>query len=225
MSFDEIAQAVAAATGKEPAKPEGMLAKIHQTLQPSLNEMFFTRRLILVEGIEDIAYLMSYLNLLDKSDEFRRLGCHIVGVNGKSELLQPLVIARKMGIPTYVIFDADSDKPDKNGSRAKQENDNRALLTLLGKPEENPMPADTCSGLGFTMWHSDIGAMVEADIGKDEWAVFRAQADQRYGHAGNLRKNTLHIGASLAFAWEAGKRPACLLQICDFILEPENYLP
>ena len=104
MSFDEIAQAVAVATGAQPAKPEGTLAKIHQALQPSLNEMFFTRRLILVEGLEDVAYLWSYLHLLGKEDEFRRLGGHIVAANGKSELLQPLVIARHMRIPDICHF-------------------------------------------------------------------------------------------------------------------------
>ena len=225
MSFDEIAEAVAAATGEQPAKPEGTLAKIHQALQPALNEMFFTHRLILVEGLEDVAYLLSFINLLDKADEFRRLGCHIVAANGKSELLQPLVIARHMGIPTYVIFDSDADKPDKNGRQAKHEKDNRALLTLLGKAGENSMPPATYSGHGFTMWHSDIGAIVNADIGEDDWAVFRAEADKRYGHAGGLRKNSLHIGASLAFAWEAGKRPASLTQVCAAILEPDNYVP
>ena len=86
------------------------------------------------------------------------------------------------------------------------------------------MPAETCSDPGFTMWHSDIGAIVEADIGKDEWAAYRAEADQRYGHAGSLRKNSLHIGASLAFAWEAGKRPASLMQVCVAVLDPENYV-
>ena len=224
MSFDEIAQAVAAATGEQPAKPEGALAKIHQALQPSLNEMFFTRRLILVEGLEDVAYLLSYLNLLDKADDFRRLGGHIVAANGKSELLQPLVIARHMGVPTYVIFDADADKADRNGSQAKHKKDNCALLTLLGKAGENPLPTATYSGLGFTMWHSEIGAIVQADIGKDEWAAYQAKADQRYGHAGGLRKNSLHIGASLAFAWEDGKRPASLAQVCAAILDPDNYI-
>ena len=224
MSFDEIAQAVAVATGEQPVKPEGTLAKIHQALQPALNEMFFTRRLILVEGLEDVAYLLSCLNLLDKADEFRRLGGHIVAANGKSQLLQPLVIARHMGIPSYVIFDADADKPDKNGSQAKHEKDNYALLTLVGKAGENPMPAETCYGPGFMMWHSDIGAIIEADIGKDEWAEYRAEADQRYGHTGGLRKSSLHIGASLALAWEAGERPASLVQVCAAILEPDNYV-
>ena len=224
MSFDEIAQAVAVATDEQPVKPEGTLAKIHQALQPALNEMFFTRRLILVEGLEDVAYLLSCLNLLDKADEFRRLGGHIVAANGKSQLLQPLVIARHMGIPSYVIFDADADKPDKNGSQAKHEKDNYALLTLVGKAGENPMPAETCYGPGFMMWHSDIGAIIEADIGKDEWAEYRAEADQRYGHTGGLRKSSLHIGASLALAWEAGERSASLVQVCAAILEPDNYV-
>ena len=162
---------------------------------------------------------------MDKADEFRRLGAHIVAVNGKSELLQPLVIARHMRLPTYVIFDADADKPDRNGSQAKHKKDNRALLTLLGKAGENPMPTATYSGCGFTMWHSDIGAIVEDDIGKDEWAAYRAEADKRYGHGGRLRKNSLHIGASLAFAWEDGKRPASLAQVCAAILDPDNYMP
>ena len=203
MSFDDISKALAAATGENPVKPRGALAKIHQALQPSLNEMFFTRRLILVEGLEDVAYLWSYLHLLDKVDEFRSLSGHIVATNGKSELIQPLVIARHMKIPTYVLFDADADKPDKNGSRAKHKRDNSVLLGLLGKAEEEPFPAATYSDRGFTMWHSDVGTIVEDDIGKEEWKKYRAEADKRYGHAAGLRKNSLHIGASLA---SLGKR-------------------
>ena len=84
------------------------------------------------------------------------MGCHIVAANGKSELLQPLVIAKNIKIPTYLVFDADVDKPDKNGSQAKHEKDNKALLNLVGKPNENPMPAKTIWGDGFTTWHSDI---------------------------------------------------------------------
>ena len=225
MSFTEIAQSVAAATGEEPAKLEGTLAKIHQALQPALNEMFFTRRLVLVEGLEDEAYLRAYLTLLDKLGAYRRMGCHIVAANGKSELLQPLVIAKHMGIPSYLVFDADANKPDKNGRKAKHEKDNKALLSLVGKASENPMPNITIWGKGFTMWHSDIGAIVEEEIGNDEWEKCRAAADKRYGHAGGLKKNSLHIGASLAFAWETGKRSNSLERLCAEILDPANNVP
>lgn len=130
-----------------------------------------------------------------------------------------------MRIPTYVAFDADADKPDRNGSRAKHEKDNRALLALLGKEKEDPFPAETYCGRGFTMWSSDIRETVKADVGAEDWRVFSAEADQRYGHAGDLHKNALHVGACLAFAWQAGKRPASLEALCNRILDAAEYVP
>ena len=223
MSFDEISHAVAIATGNQVSMPEGMLAKVHQALQPSLNEMFFTSRLILVEGLEDTAYILTYLNLMNKEDEFRRLGCHIVPVNGKSELLQPLLIARHMQIPTYVIFDADADKEDRNGSKAKHQKDNRALLTVLGKERADPMPKATLSDQGFTIWNSDIGTIVKNDIGEAKWKEYREQANVSYGHVGKMQKNSLHIGASLTFAWEDQKHSRSLKSVCNEILQPSSY--
>ena len=130
-----------------------------------------------------------------------------------------------MGIPTYVVFDADADKPDKNGSWKKHECDNKALLSLLGVPIQNPMPDSTIWGKGFTMWRSDIGSVVEADIGKEDWEKFRGEADRRYGHAGGLKKNTLHIGASLTFAWDEGKCSVNLERLCGAILDAGNQVP
>ena len=222
MSFADIAQSVAAATGQQPTKPEGVLAKVHQALQPALNEMFFTRRLVLVEGLEDIAYLLTYLNLLETLDEYRRMGCHVVAANGKSQLLQPLVIAKHMKIPTYLVFDADADKPDKNGSRTKHEKDNKALLSLAGKPSENAMPDETIWGDGLTVWHSEIGDVVKAEIGEQDWARARAEADKHYGHSGGFGKNILHIGASLAYSWADGKRSASLERLCKSILSLDS---
>jgi len=51
-------------------------------------------------------------------------------------------------IPTSIVFDADADKPDKNGSRAQHEKDYKALLALAGLPGENPMPDATIWGRG-----------------------------------------------------------------------------
>ena len=222
ISFSEISKAIAAAQGTAPKKPEGTLARIHQALQPGLNEMFFTRRLILVEGSEDVAYILAYIHLLDRFDEYRRLGCHVVAANGKSQLLQPVVIAKLMRIPTYLVFDADADKPDHNGSRVKHERDNKALLTIAGVQQPDPMPDATLWSAGVTMWHSDVGSVVQSEIGMDDWIGFRAEADKLYGHAGGLRKNTLHIGASLAFAWDAKKRSSSLERLCNEILDTGN---
>ena len=123
------------------------------------------------------------------------------------------------------VFDADADKPDKNGSSKQHENDNKALLNLLGVPTQNPMPGTTIWGKGFTMWQSDIGSVVEADIGEKERETFRGKADTRYGHAKGLKKNTLHVGASLAFAWDQGTRSVNLERLCRAILDADNQVP
>ncbi|NOS82781.1 MAG: AAA family ATPase [Nitrospira sp.] len=221
MAYTDIAQAISAATGEQPTKPSGVLAQIHQALQQPLNEMFFATRLVLVEGLEDVAYITAYLSLLGHWDEYRRRGCHIVQANRKSELLQPLVIAKYMNIPTFIVFDSDSDEQNQ-GWRAKHEKDNKALLALVGKACENPMPTASLWGTGFVMWHSNIGAIVSEEIGAADWQAFQAEADKQYGHAGNLRKNTLHIASSLAQAWASGKRSPSLDRLCGEILNPTS---
>ena len=218
LTFETIAQDVSTATGRPLNRPEGALAKIHRALQPSINEMFFTNKLILVEGIEDRAYILAYLNLMDQFDEYRRQGCHIVPTNGKSFLLQPLVISRRLNIPTYVVFDADADLPVTSPHRARHQQDNRAILSVLGADQVETFPEATVWGLDFTMWQTNIGQAVEADIGEDLWREYQDRADALYGQAGNLRKNELHIAASLAMAWENGHRSQSLATLCSKIL-------
>lgn len=219
VSYDDIAGRVAAALGEAPSQPSGVMAKVHQVMQTSVSEMFFTPRLVLVEGLEDAAYVATYLTLLEKWSEFRRRGGHIVAPGGKSALIQPLAIAKEMRIPVYVVFDSDGDKPDKNGSRAKHEKDNRALLKLCGSSLTDPFPPDSHWSNGMTMWSSDIGAIVKADIGAAEWSSYCQEADCYYGHVGDLRKNSLHIGRALTQAWEDGKRSANLVTLCERILQ------
>ena len=176
--------------------------------------------LILVEGLEDVAYILAYINVLERSDEYRRLGCHIVPANGKSELLQPVVIAKHMRIPTYLVFDA--DKPHSNGRRAKHEKDHKTLLTLAGVLDPEPMPDEIYWDKGLTMWHSDIGWIVQVEIGNHKWMAFSARADKTYGNAGALGKNTVHIGATLAFARETGKGSQSLEHLCSRTPNSEN---
>jgi predicted ATPase len=218
-THQEVAVQVAKVQGQQPAKATGQLAKIHQALRPGLSEMFFASRIVFVEGLEDTAYLTTYLHLLDLWDEFRRLGCHIIPTDGKSEMLQPLAVANCLKIPTFVVLDSDGDKPDKNGSKEKHRKDNCAILQLCGVKNPDPFPADTFWGDRVVMWRSDIGRTVEEEIGKEDWDKYRSEADSKYGHAGNLRKNMLHIASSLQVAWEAGKKSASLEGACKKIME------
>ena len=225
VSFSEIAQSIGTALGKSPTQPEGILAKINQTLQPELNEMFFARRLILVEGREDLAYILTYLNLMEKLDEYRRLGCHIVPASGKNQLLQPVTIARHLRIPTYLVFDADADETNNSEALEKHRKDNSALLNLANSPDADALPDQDFWDVGITLWRSNIGSVVQSEIGRDTWNESSEQARQRYGNVGSLQKNALHIAATLTLSWEAGQRSQSLERLCEEILSPNNALP
>ena len=224
ISFEAVSQRVASASasGKPALPPTGTLAKINQALQPSLCEMFFTPRLILVEGLEDVAYITAYLHLTGQWDRYRRIGCHLVPANGKSELIQPVAIATALRIPTFVVFDSDADKNYKPDIRAMHRSENAAILSLLDASTIDPLPASDQWGTGFVMWHSDIGGVVSAGL-SSLWDEAMSAADRQYGQAGHLRKNTLHIGAVLAYALEQGVHSDALEALCDRIVDPDSY--
>lgn len=223
LTIEKFASICSSATSENLPKPKGNLAKIHQALQPSLSEMFFTRKLVLVEGLEDVAYLQTYMNLLDLTDEFRKLGCHIVPANGKSELYKPLLISKLMKIPTYLIFDSDGE--EKNPSkRIMHEKDNKLLLKLVDGEYQTPFPEDNVWGKGFTVWKTDIGKIVKNELGSIEWEKYSNKVNGEYDHIGDLNKNSLFIGSVLYEAWLEKNISESLKKICEMILEEDNFV-
>lgn len=216
-SIQQVGDDYAAATGAVVAPLDQTLARLNQALQPSLNEMFFTPRLILVEGLEDLAYLTSWMLLTDRVAEFRRRGCHIVPANGKSELIRPLIVARRLCIPTYTIFDADGDQTDPS-KRARHLKDNSALLAVLGGDPTEPFPTAVVADANYTIWPTNLGGALQADVGKDRWEVLHAKASDRFGYPSGFGKNMMHIGTKLAIAREAGDEFPTLELICDRLI-------
>lgn len=221
VTFDEIADEIALAKGEKPLPPEGSAMKIGQALQPTINEMFFTPILILVEGLEDVAYISSYMVLLNQWEEFRRLGCHIVPAGGKSSMIQPLTVARALAIPTFVMFDLDTDKCKKDEIRKQHERDNRTIFSLTGVDGTKALPDSTVWSESLVAWHEDIGSVLEQDIGKDKWIDLRqrVQTEQGVSAVGDLEKNGTFIGCVLAKAWDDGMTFPSLERLCTSLLQ------
>ena len=211
-------------TGEAHAQHDAVLAKLHQVMQPNLSEMFFTPKLVLVEGLEDAAYINAWLILSGRWDAFRSGGAHIVPVNAKSELIRPLIIAQKMEIPVFVVFDCDGDKlQHKDPARAAQiravhERDNRAIFTLVGGPVNDPFPAATEWGDRYAAWPGDLGRCVKDEAG-EHWEPAGNAASAVCGGSGGLQKNTLHIGARLKELHRRGAGTDTLDRLCNEIVE------
>ncbi len=220
----QIGDAISEAySGNRIERPMGTLLKIHQSLQPELNEMFFAQTVVLVEGPEDLAYLTTYLHLLDKWTEFRRLGCHIVPARGKSNLIRPLAVANALKISRFVIFDSDNHIPDNgNGNRVKHEKDNKALLYLLGASGIAPFPTENEWGEDFVVWKSEIGKVVAEELEPIGFQAILEATRKKYGDSGNLEKDSLFIADALEEAWKKDGRSESLEKLCNSILSLAN---
>jgi len=214
LTFEDLATRLADVTGEKPLKPLGLAAKLHQALQPGLNELFFAKNLVLVEGLEDMAFITSWIVLTNRWKEFRQKGIHIVPVNGKSHLLQPVVIADGLGIPVFTLFDADGHDIKHQESHKTE---NERLLRLLGSDPSTPFPADTLWGSRYVVWPDAITEVIKREIPADKLEIYENKANAMYGNPGGLQKSNLQIGAKLQLALEDGIRPPSLDKLCDAI--------
>jgi putative ATP-dependent endonuclease of OLD family len=219
VTMEELAATIGHAKREQPIIPSATALKMQQALLPSLNELFFARVVVLVEGLEDVSYITAYFNLLDLWEEFRRQGCHLVAADNKSHMVHPLTITKHLGIPTFVVFDADGDKPDnKHGSRAKHEKDNLSILRIRGYDNQPAFPAETFWERDTVMWNSDIGTVVDGDLGPALLETVE-KVRARFGFVGGLDKTAIFISNKMADSWEQGMRSPSLEKLCLSILE------
>ncbi|RYY89977.1 MAG: DUF2813 domain-containing protein [Chitinophagaceae bacterium] len=206
--------------GKDYRKKEGVVARLYPFLSPMINEMFFCRIPVFVEGIEDIAYIKTYLELSGMIEEFRKLGCHLINADKKEHLIEPLAIAKLLGMPAYCVFDADIDaKPDWVENHKKM---NRQIIGVQNAVGLNEWPTTICHKRNLWLWPTHADEAIKPEI--PSWQHHAQTAALEYGNPGGLGKNALAIARTLELAWNAGERSPSLLQlvtsIVDFARDP-----
>ncbi len=222
LSYSDLSKELESA-GQKALKEEGILAKLYPSLNPVVNEMFFCNKLVLTEGIEDVAYLSTYLLLTDHMKDFRRYGGHIVPVGGKSAIIKPLAMAKLLNIPVYVICDADTDKDeiadeDKRKSEVtSHKKDNKAILSLLGHGELSEWPSDSIWEHNLTMWKTSLTKVAKAEF-NSKWDDYLTQSYAYYGNPGGLSKNPLAIARALKIAWDQNCKSKELNKLIDNVI-------
>lgn len=221
----------------KPTSPSALVAKVSPALSPELNEMFFAQKIIFVEGIEDVSILTTYLHLMGKYDEFRRQGCHIVPVHGKSEIIRPLCIAQLLKIPVFVLIDGDANKQaeydaikddtdeDKVKKAAyllseikKHKKDNASILKLCDQNHHFQWPIeDHVFFSNITIWKSNITETLEAELG-EKWGLHKTIAAEHYGRAKGLNKNPLAVAHALESAWNDELKSSSLIKMIYIML-------
>jgi hypothetical protein len=226
-TFDSVAKVIASVTGGVVAKSGGMAAKIEQDMESSMNEMFFATFRVFVEGLEDVAYISSYLTLKSLWDEFRGLGGHLIPVHGKSHLIQALAIANEFHLPCFSVFDCDGDTladdpndPSKQtGRRNQHERENKAIFSLAAVDQSNPFPDVPVVKGGIGAWPTKLSDVVEQEIGKERLTAIKGQVRLKYGiNTYRMNKSNLFIGYVMAEAWDLGLSSPTLSNLCEAIV-------
>ncbi len=215
--FPSFAKRIASATGKAPDKPPVARARLMAALRPEPSELYFCQRLVLVEGIEDRAYVSAALHLENKLDLVRRAGLHVLPCDRKSNILQLLAIALELEIPCFVMFDADGD--DGNETRRKlHERDNNALLTALGL-KADAFPKAVVWGDQYAVWPTNLGSEVKSSFEKADWVKFENEAHSTIDPGASLDKNPVLIAEIMSVAWQAGHKPKVLVDLVDRLMK------
>jgi len=110
--------------------PENLIARLKTIMTPWMNEGFFAKHVILVEGEGDRAAILAMANVLQKDLEGK--GIAIIPCLSKGNILGPAIIFQELGISPYIIWDSDRTTGD-TGSKVL----NKRFLNFLGKSEED----------------------------------------------------------------------------------------
>lgn len=201
--------------GSKPVNKKGIVAKLFPYLSPSINEMFFCKIPVFVEGIEDIAYIKTYVELMNLSDHWRSSGCHLINADKKSNIIEPLAVAKLLNINSFVVYDSDTDTDAKY--EAEHKRDNKKLLLIQGYDKISEWELNNVIQPNLWAWKTNLGNEVQAEI--PNWTKYFDQASNEYGNAGSLKKNPLVVSRTLELAWEEGEVSTVLTKLVEQIIE------
>lgn len=153
----ECSRFFATLLNKPPLDEAAFEAKMH-IFSRELCEGFFASKIVLVEGVSDRAVLEGAYRSLDRSPSEE--GIAILSVEGKTKMDKPLYVFRKLGIPTFPVFDSDENK---SAGKQKPET-NRILQRIIGIERPMDFP-DGCSAT-FCSYSTNLEGYLKATAGE-----------------------------------------------------------
>lgn len=117
--------------GRPEFTAESLLPRLQTIMTPWMNEGFFAKLVVLVEGEDDAAAVRGTAD--HRALDLDALDIAVIPCGGKNNLDRPALIFKMLDIPTYVIWDSDKNLPPEKAMPKT----NRNLLKLFGANEED----------------------------------------------------------------------------------------
>jgi predicted ATP-dependent endonuclease of OLD family len=155
-SLAQAASIVEEADGKPPGTYSAatLEPRLVALMTPWMNEGFFARVAVLVEGEQDRAAILG--GAKRRELEFESIGISVIPCSGKTNLDRPVAIFRALDIPVYAIWDSDQGGDDPRPEV------NRRLLRLFRQEPEN-WPERVCDA--FACFRESFDVTLRSEIG------------------------------------------------------------
>jgi energy-coupling factor transporter ATP-binding protein EcfA2 len=218
-SLREAAGALAEVCDRDPASftSESFATRAAPVMTQAVNEGFFADAAVLVEGPSEVAALWKLQELQHVGwDEH---GIAVIPVSGKSNLDRPSVILRGLGVPIYVVFDADRQNLDaKNEEETRKAN--RICLRLVGAETSSFADADFPETQVHATWATfeyELETLLERELGDDALTALISHVADEIGSDRSRRalKNGEVMSRVIEHAYDNGLRLPTLENIVD----------
>jgi len=220
-SLEQAAQELARVCEANPSDftRDSFKARAMSVMNTIVNEGFFADVVVVVEGTTDVCTLWKLQEIMEKN--WSQLGIVVVPAGGKNNIDRPVVIFRGLSIPTYFIFDADSQLVGREGEEDAKKR-NRRYLILAGVPIED-FP-DTEVHEMWAVFKENLEGMFKEALGNEAFQIIQKEVASELGYDDCDRACRNIEGASrfIELVYEKGYQIETLENIIEKITQLHN---
>lgn len=199
-------------------------SRLRAIMTPWMNEGFFAEKVVLVEGEDDRAAILGVAKANGYNLDAK--GIAVIPCGGKTNIANPYMIFRELGIDVYLIWDSDKNLGSTEGhcetcgkrlDKRANPSENRRLLRLLDIVEEDWPCHCTAESACF---EENLEATLENEIGSEAYEAYLEKCKIEFGILKNKHavKNPQLIEALIGMAREHGKTSRTLESIVAAIV-------
>lgn len=218
-SLEQAAQELARVCEGNPADftRETFKVRAMSVMNTIVNEGFFADVVVVVEGTTDVCTLWKLQEIMGKN--WYRLGVVAVPAGGKNNIDRPVVIFKGLSIPTYFIFDADSQLIGKGKKEEEAKKRNHRYLKLANVSQED-FPHTQVQET-WAVFKDNLEGIFKDELGGDVFKEIQTKVASELGYDDRERacKNIEGASRFIEIVYEKGKQIVTLENVIDKITQ------
>lgn len=179
-SLKQAAEEMAKICNADPTKftRDSFRARAMSVMNTIVNESFFADVVVVVEGLSEVGVLWKLQEVMKKN--WSQLGIVIVPAGGKNNINRPVIIFRGFSVPTYFIFDADSQIISDGRKQKDAKNCNHRYLRLAGVSIED-FPGTQVHET-WAVFKENLEGILKEALGEEIFKAIREEVASELGY-------------------------------------------